>query len=134
MPAASAGSVSPPPLGVGITYSSAIEPPLERRPQLVQVLEIEPQTMWLKILDLQVPHLAKVLEFEQAVMATLADDHVRVVHFDFEPMPLLRALAEGRRPDGPLQPGNFGIELTPDGPRGVDGVEFDDLEEEFPSH
>ena len=37
-----------PALGVGITYSSSIEPLLRSHPQLVDVLEIEPQTTWVK--------------------------------------------------------------------------------------
>jgi uncharacterized protein (UPF0276 family) len=39
------------PLGVGITYSSAIEPLLEQRPELFDVLEIEPQTLWTRSLS-----------------------------------------------------------------------------------
>ena len=35
-------------LGVGLGYSSAIEPLLEREPDLIDVLEIEPQTTWIK--------------------------------------------------------------------------------------
>lgn len=37
-----------PELGVGITYSSAIEPLLDRDADLVDVIEIEPQTTWLE--------------------------------------------------------------------------------------
>jgi hypothetical protein len=59
---------------------------------------------------------------------------VRIVHFDFEPIPLLRALAEGRLPDTPPEPGNFEIELTPDGVPGVGGLESEQLEEAFPFH
>ena len=47
---------------------------------------------------------------------TLTDGWTRVVHFDFEPIPLLRALADGRLPDEAPQTGNFEIEVTPDGP------------------
>src|SRR5262245_10222666 len=36
-----------PELGVGIVYSSALEPLLEAHPEVVDVLEIEPQTTWL---------------------------------------------------------------------------------------
>lgn len=38
-----------PPLGVGIVYVSAVEPLLERRPELFQVIEFEPQTTWIKL-------------------------------------------------------------------------------------
>ncbi len=37
-----------PELGVGITYSSAIEPLLNQYPTLLEVLEIEPQTSWVE--------------------------------------------------------------------------------------
>jgi len=37
-----------PELGVGIVYSSALEPLLETHPEVVDVLEIEPQTTWLE--------------------------------------------------------------------------------------
>jgi uncharacterized protein (UPF0276 family) len=38
-----------PALGVGVVYSSALEPLLERHPELFPVLEVEPQTTWIKI-------------------------------------------------------------------------------------
>ena len=37
----------PPQLGVGITFSSGIESILDRHPELIDVVEIEPQTTWL---------------------------------------------------------------------------------------
>jgi uncharacterized protein (UPF0276 family) len=40
-----------PQLGVGITYSEAIVPLLERRPELFAVVEIEPQTTWVRTSD-----------------------------------------------------------------------------------
>ena len=52
--------------------------------------------------------------FERAVLATLVDGEARVVPFAFEPLPLLRALAEGRLPTEPPEPGSFEIEVTPD--------------------
>lgn len=103
-------------------------------PQMYGSLEADAFASYLADLDLRVPHLAKVLEFEQAVTATLADDRARIVSFDFEPIPLLRALAEGRLPDAPPEPGDFEIELTADGPAGV-GLELDEqLQEAFPFH
>jgi hypothetical protein len=38
-----------------------------------------------------------------------------VVAFDFEPLPLLRALAEGRFPDEPGALGEYEIEVTAEG-------------------
>jgi hypothetical protein len=103
-------------------------------PQMYGSLEAQAFADYLVELDLQLPHLAKLIEFEQAVAETLVDDRVRIVHFDFEPIPLLRALAEGRLPDTPPEPGNFEIELTPDGVPGVGGLESEQLEEAFPFH
>src|ERR1700733_1560577 len=37
-----------PELGVGMVYSSALEPLLEDHPEIADVLEIEPQTTWLE--------------------------------------------------------------------------------------
>ena len=96
-------------------------------------LEADAFAEYLEELDLSLPRLAKVLEFERAVAATLADDKVRIVQFDFEPLPLLRALADGRLPEEPPEPGNFEIELTPDGPA-VTGLDADEVEEAFPFH
>jgi uncharacterized protein (UPF0276 family) len=103
-------------------------------PQMYGSLEADAFAEYLEHADLQIPHLAKILEFEQASAATLADDKVRVVHFDFEPLPLLRALAEGRLPDVSAKPGNFEIELTPDGPSGTGSLEFEEIQGAFPFH
>jgi uncharacterized protein len=103
-------------------------------PQMYGTLEADAFADYLERIDLQVPQLAKVLAFERAVAATLSDDQVRIVRFDFEPLPLLRALAEGRLPDGPAEPGDFEIELTPDGPTGVDGLDLEEVQEAFPFH
>ncbi|HYN26288.1 MAG TPA: DUF692 family protein [Pyrinomonadaceae bacterium] len=84
-------------------------------PQMYASLEADAFAHYLKELNLQVPHLGKILEFEQAVTATIIDGGTRIVHFDFEPLPLLRAIAEGRLPEEPAQQGDFEIELTPDG-------------------
>ncbi len=85
-------------------------------------------------LDLRVPHLTQVLHFEEAVTATLSDGQTRIVEFEFEPLRLLRALAEGRLPDEPPQPGRFEIELTPDGPTAAVGLDVEDVQTAFPYH
>lgn len=66
-----------PELGVGITYSSAIEPVLERHPDLFDVVEVEPQTTWIETRDdLEPYHLAdSVLEH----IAQLPGDRKSVV-------------------------------------------------------
>jgi hypothetical protein len=89
---------------------------------------------YLKALDLQVPHLAKILEFEEAVIATNIDGSIRIVHFDFEPLPLLRAISEGRLPQDPPQAGDFEIELTPDSPASGVGPDSEAARQAFPFH
>jgi uncharacterized protein (UPF0276 family) len=103
-------------------------------PQMYGSLEADAFARYLASLHLQVPHLAKILEFEQAVTATNSDGLVRVVHFDFEPLPLLRAIAEGRLPEVALQPGNFEIELTPDGLKSAVGPDHEAVWQAAPFH
>ncbi len=67
---------------------------------------------YLRELQLQVPVLSKVLEYEIAVLHTLLYDEARVVQFDYDPVPLLRALAEGRLPEAEGTPGSYEIALT----------------------
>jgi len=76
--------------------------------------EAEEFAIYLEALDLKVPHLAKVLEFERAAVATLTDAQARVVAFDVDPLPMLRALAEGHLPEMVGRSGAFEIEITPD--------------------
>ena len=54
-------------------------------PQMYASSEADSFAQHLRALDLQLPHLGKILEFEQAVTATNIDGSTRVVHFDFEP-------------------------------------------------
>jgi uncharacterized protein len=103
-------------------------------PQMYASLEADGFAQHLASLNLDVPHLAEVLRFEQAITATLTDGETRVVPFDVEPVPLLRALAAGHLPTDPPQPGRYEIELTPDGPTGSTGIDFQDVERAFPYH
>jgi len=103
-------------------------------PQSYGSLEAEAFANYLRSLELQIPHLAKVLEFEQATLATLTDDQPRVVKFTVEPLPLLRALAEGRLPKDTGRPGEFEIELTAGEPPTVTGVDRDAINAAFPFH
>ena len=103
-------------------------------PQLYGSLEAEAFGRYIRELHLEVPHLAKVLEFEQATLTTLCDDRTRVVTFDFEPLPLLRALAEGRLPTEAGVRGHFEIELTADSQTGLANVESDAMSVAFPFH
>jgi len=102
-------------------------------PQSYGLLEAEAFGNYLRGLDLKIPYLPKVLEFEQAALATLTDDTPRVVQFDFEPLPVLRALAEGRAPDQISEVGLYEIELTPEGPAQV-GLSRDEVLDAIPFH
>ncbi len=69
---------------------------------------------YLAKLDLKVPSLSKITEFETAVIKTLADDEIRVITFDFNPFPLLEALAERKLPEREAELGVYEIEITPE--------------------
>jgi len=103
-------------------------------PQSYGALEADAFARHLQSLNLQVPHLASILEFEQATLATITDDQTRVVKFESEPLPLLRALAEGRLPTEIGQAGEFEIELTSGGPPVAPGEDPDTSEPLFPFH
>lgn len=84
-------------------------------PQMYGAREAEAFADYMASLNLDIPYLASLLDFERAAARTMADGTARVAVFDFEPVPLMRAVAEGRLPDAPLARGRFEIELTPDG-------------------
>lgn len=103
-------------------------------PQPFASAEAEAFAEYLNALDLQIPQLAKILEFERAVLATVMDDQPRVVRFAIDPLPMLRALAEGRLTDIPGAPGDYEIEITPDGPAGASGLDLSAVQQAFPFH
>jgi uncharacterized protein len=84
--------------------------------------------------NFRLPQLAKVLEFEKAAMDTLLDGRPRVVKFASDPFPLLRALSEGRLPEGIPQVGDYEIELKPEGPVTVTGIDMEQIRGAFPFH
>ena len=100
-------------------------------PQSYGSLGAEAFAEYPRSVDLQLPHLAEVLGFEQAATATLTDDVPRVVCFAVEPLPLLRALGEGRLPEAPSVASRFEIGLAPDVPA---GVATDAARDAFPFH
>jgi uncharacterized protein len=66
--------------------------------------------------NLRLPQLQNILALERATVRTLADGQPRVVRFNVDPLPMLRALAEGRLLENPGQSGEYEIEVTPEGP------------------
>lgn len=108
-----------PELGVGMVYSSAIEPLLDRYPDAVDVLEVEPQTTWIETNDPSQPYLVR-----EDVL-----DHIaklpgrKLVHSVGTPVggsvsahaaqaPLLRNTVE--RLDSPWASEHLSFNLTPD--------------------
>jgi uncharacterized protein len=69
----------------------------------------------LEMLDLKVPQLAGVLALEQAVVRTLTDGQTRTVPFAVNPLQLLQQLVNGQLSESPGDPGNYVVEVTPDG-------------------
>lgn len=65
-------------------------------------------------LDLNIPHLSKVIEFELSAIRCLHTSSEQLLRFDFDPLPLLRALAEGKLPDVLGEAGSYEILLTPE--------------------
>jgi len=103
-------------------------------PQLFASSEAEAFAAYLDALDLKVPQLTKILEFERAVMATLMDDSPRVVAFDFDPLPLFRGLAEGRLKEKAGRLGRFEIEVTGDGLLNAPNLGLGPLQQAVPHH
>jgi hypothetical protein len=77
-------------------------------------LEAQAFAQHVQVRGWKIPYLKELLDYELAVAQTLIDMKARVVQFPFEPMPLLRALADERIPDQILQEGQFEIEILPD--------------------
>ena len=96
-------------------------------PSLFAAEEGEGFAAWLAGRDgFAVPYLAPVLAYERALLATLHDGEPRIVAFPFDPLPVLRALGEGRLPDPALVgTGEFEIEVTPPGDAEPGGDESD---------
>ncbi|MFM1799346.1 MAG: hypothetical protein RLZZ117_1624 [Cyanobacteriota bacterium] len=83
-------------------------------PALYATLEALSFAEHVKSRDWQIPLLEDVLGYELAVAQTLIDGKPRVVTFPVEPIPLLRALMEGRIPEADLLRGTYEIEIQPD--------------------
>ena len=103
-------------------------------PRQYAAVEADAFIQYLHAKNLRLPQLEKVLEFEKAAMDTLLDGQPRVVRFTSDPFPLLRALAEGRLPEGIPRVGDYEIELKPDGPVTVTGMELEQVHGAFPHH
>ena len=103
-------------------------------PQQFAMNEASAFAEYLIAMNIKVPQLFKILEFERAVIATLTDEQSRIVKFDIDPLPMLRALAEGRLTDIPGEPGEYEIEITAEGPVSVTGIDLEAVRQVFPFH
>jgi hypothetical protein len=103
-------------------------------PRQYAAAEAEAFIAYLRAKNLRLPQLAKILEFEKAAMDTLLDGQARVVRFASDPFPLLRALSEGRLPEGIPRVGDYEIELKPEGPVMVTGIDLEQVRGAFPFH
>ena len=83
---------------------------------------------------LQVPQFESILEFERAALHTLRDGKTRVVRFSVPPLPMLRALADGKLLKEPGEPGDYEIEIVDDGPIRLIGTDPDAASQTFPFH
>lgn len=83
---------TPPRLGVGLIYSPVLEPLLQHRPDMADVLEIEPQTHWLAQSTLAGPYAP----YEPALAAIAAHCQHKLVHSVGMPL-------AGTRPPSPAQ-------------------------------
>ena len=92
-------------------------------PQQYASTEAEGFLAYLRTKNFRLPQLDKVLEFEKAAMDTMLDGQSRVVKFTSDPFPMLRALTEGRLPEGIPQVGDYEIELKAEGPITVSGID-----------
>jgi uncharacterized protein len=103
-------------------------------PRQYAASEAEAFIAYLRSKNLRLPQLHKMLEFEKAAMDTMLDGQPRVVRFAADPFPMLRALAEGRLPEGIPQEGDYEIELKPEGPVTVTGIDLEQVRGAFPFH
>lgn len=103
-------------------------------PKQYAAAEAEAFMAYLRSKDFHMPQLDKMIEFERAAMQVVFDDEPRVVKFTADPFPMLRALAEGRLPDVIPEVGDYEIELKPEGPVTVSGIDMDQVRGAFPFH
>jgi uncharacterized protein (UPF0276 family) len=68
---------------------------------------------FLRSRDHQIPYLGEILDYDRAMMQVALEGQEQLVPFKVDPLPLLRALGAGRKPDMILY-GSFEILLTPD--------------------
>ena len=71
--------------------------------------EAEAFGQYLAALPLRLPQLKSILAFERAALETMRDGASRVVRFNVDPLPMLRALVDGILLENPGTPGECRI-------------------------
>ncbi len=64
--------------------------------------------------NFKLPWLFRLLKYEVAVLRTLMDNELRIVHFDADPTPMFNALSQGKLPDQIGTVGNYEVEVLPE--------------------
>ena len=82
-------------------------------PQSFASQEGEAFARFLKEQILDIPYLPEVIEFDLALLATQMDNEPKLVRFTVAPLPMLRALGEGRMPTE-FEEGEYELVVTPD--------------------
>jgi uncharacterized protein (UPF0276 family) len=85
----------------------------EQPPQPFAFDEAEGFAAFLRKRDPQIVGFDEILEYDRAVMAVALEGAERLIPFTVDPLPVLRALGAGRKPDMIFR-GHFEILLTPD--------------------
>lgn len=80
-------------------------------PQLFGSAEAFNFASYLATRQLDIPYLSAVLDFERAQLHEARTGETQIIHFPFDPVPLLQALWEGRLPDD-LPQGHYQIAVN----------------------
>lgn len=83
-------------------------------PKQFAVSEAEAFARFLEEKKFRLPQLHSILNFERATIATLQDGQPRIAKFSLDPLPMLRALADGVLLENPGTPGDYEIEVVPE--------------------
>jgi len=121
-------------LGVGIFRALLEDFWSHTPPQQFAGTEADAFADYLVAKEIRVPQLQSILAFERASLATLRDGRPRIVSFNVDPLPMLRALADGVLLQDPGTPGEYEIEITEDGPIRIAGILPESASRNIPFH
>jgi len=83
-------------------------------PEQLSYKEAQNFATYLENKNYKLPWLDRLLRYEVAVLNTLMDEKLRIVHFNADPTPMFKALSQGKLPEKIGALGNFEIEITPE--------------------